>query len=178
MCERDHESDGDVVAQPRLAVRRALTAGSDPSSCFADADQAPRAGTAPPDGPQRGDQVAAGSAHVLRQQGHDLGGTPGADDPGAVEQRPGQPRVGGDPRDLAAAVGDRAVVGDGAQRRRASSRAAAIATAGGWSISARPAGSGCPQIAISSANDVRSAVAISGSGCAGRWACSAWDQHR
>ena len=57
-------------------------------------------------------------------------------------------------------------------------RAVARACSGGWSSRARSRTSSLPQQAASSANAVRSAVAISGSGWSARRACSSFDQQR
>ena len=99
------------------------------------------------------------------------------DDRGAVEQRPREPRVGGDPGDRAAAVGHRAVVGhcsEAGERRRG--RPPSRPRAAGPSGRARP-GRGAPGGDLEGERGEVGGRDL-GLGCAARWACSASDQQR
>ena len=95
--ERDDEPDRHVVGQPALAVVGPDVPGQ--RGLQLPHHRRPGRGGRPAAAQraQRGDQVAVGGADVLGEQRDHLRGPPRADHRRPVEQRPGQPGVGGHP---------------------------------------------------------------------------------
>ena len=92
--ERDDQAHGDVVREARLARLVPEPGGQRAAQAARGGEPGGRLRTAAADRAQRGDQVAARGADVLRHQRDHVGGPACPDQPGAVEQGPGQPRVG------------------------------------------------------------------------------------
>ena len=138
--ERNDESDGDVVGHPpHPAGRRRGPRASRPDLPARRSSQDHRDGRRA----AYGAEVGAGACTSSARTSTISAARRGADDRGAVEQRPGEPRVGSH----AAIARPRSVTEPSsvtAPEPGQGRRAAAIAAAGGWSISAGPPGRGCP----------------------------------
>ena len=174
MRERHDEPDGEVVAEV-LGRRAGRDRGSQPAhlglprsglrSPAAQAHAAPRPGRRP------GRARRRRAARPPRPRGG----------PRRARRRRAAPRASRGSAGIADTARPRAVGCPSASTAPSAASVACatvIAAAGGRSSSARPTPSGLPQHASSSANAVRSAVRISGSGCATRRAWSCADQHR